>query len=71
MNSFQRKALEVYAHGMFNYPDGLKEPFGDTLLNFILIELSDNEDCGDLETAIQRIESGIHDLQTVLEALQS
>lgn len=68
MNTFQSEALAVYADGDFDHPP---PHIGDSLLSFILIELSDNEDCEDRETAIQRIESGIEDLNLVLEALQS
>lgn len=73
INQFQRAALEAYAGGAFSYLETYeyRQEHGDSLLTFILAELSDKEDCEDLETALRRIESGISDLQDVLEALQA
>lgn len=78
LTPYQRAALDAYADGDFAYIDSYPYKHGDQflvdvgdgLLTFIMIELSSNEDCENLAVAIQRIESGIRDLQTVLEALQ-
>lgn len=73
INSFQRIALTVYADGDFDYLKtyDYKDEYGDSLLSFVLAELSDNEDCESLAMAIDRIQSGIDDLQAVLAALQA
>lgn len=71
MNPYQRAALKVYANGDFNHlvDEVVFKDLGDSLLTFVLIELSTNEGCEDLETAKQRIRTGIEDLQGVLDAL--
>jgi len=71
INRFQRAALEVYAGGDFNHIQAYEfsEDHGDSLLTFVLAELSENEDCDSLDTAINRIEMGVEDLKAVLNAL--
>jgi hypothetical protein len=73
INAFQRTALKVYAEGDFDHLKtyDYKDEYGDSLLSFVLAELSDNEDCESLDMAIDRIQSGIDDLQAVLAALQA
>jgi hypothetical protein len=72
INAFQRAALKVYADGQYEDIQVYRydEEHGDSLLTFVLAELSDNEECEDLETAISRIRQGIEDLNQVLQALQ-
>jgi len=73
MNQFQKEALKVYAFGEFSdIPEyRYDDKHGDALLSFVLAELSDDEECFDRDTAIQRIKLGITDLQIVLEKLQN
>lgn len=80
LNKFQAAAAQAYGHGDYAY---LSDPnyavdlavaiatneFGDTLFNFVMIELSTIEDCADLETAKTRINHAIRDLQNVRVAL--
>jgi hypothetical protein len=73
INEYQRTALKVYADGDFDYLERYSwtDEYGDSLLSFVMAELSDNEDCESLDMAVDRIQSGIDDLQTVLAALQA
>lgn len=72
INEFQRAALEAYADGDFNHIETYKygEDHGDSMLSFVLAELSNNEGCDGWDTAINRIELGLEDLKGVLLALQ-
>ena len=72
INTYQRIALGVYAGGDFNHLKTYShsDEHGDSLLTFVLAELSDNEDCESLDMAIQRILRGVEDLTIVLLALQ-
>ena len=77
LNQFQIAALRAYAGGDYAYliDDPEFDPrtldLGDTLLTFILIELSDAEDCEDADTAWRRINMAVGDLLTVQEALEA
>ena len=77
MNAFQRKACEVYGGGDYAHlVDDIDWKTsaigcGDTLFQFILIELSDAEDCSDLATACERMDSAQRDIGVVLRALES
>lgn len=57
---------------MESYPDA-EECFyqhcEDGLLDFLLVELSTQEDCDTLQQAIQRVETAIQELQLVRDAL--
>lgn len=68
LNEFQLVAREAYAQGDFSHTDEIFD-VGDGLYTAIMVELSDNEDCENLETAIQRLEAMRRDIDTVLEAL--
>ena len=72
VNEFQRAALEAYAFGDFNHIEtySYDEGCGDSLLSFVLIELSSKERCDGWDTAIDRIETAVEDLKVVLNALQ-
>jgi hypothetical protein len=72
LNDWQRLALAGYADGDFVDMVGTysySDEYGDSLLSFVLAELSDNEECEDIDMAIDRIQSGIDDLNVVLAAL--
>jgi hypothetical protein len=80
LNDYQKAVLRVYAEGdnahLMDF-EGTKEEFdrelndaGDTLFRFLMVELSDNEDCTDLDTAIQRVSTAIDDIEAVKDALE-
>lgn len=73
MNAFQKKLCETYAGGEFAHfaekPDQWRDAIkdcGDGLFSFLMIELSDKEDCENLDTAIQRLESAGAQIQKAL-----
>lgn len=80
-NRFQKAAAQVYGGGDYSYiceqgygarqlsEDITMHNFGDTLFNFVMIELDMNEGCETLEDAKRRIDVSIEDLQRVRAAL--
>jgi hypothetical protein len=72
MNKFQRTAADVYAGGDFAYVEFIdpNAVYGDTLFTFLMSELSDNEDCEDLEEAIRRLHLAENQILTVRHALE-
>jgi len=72
VNEFQRAAREAYAFGDFNHIEtySYDKGCGDSLLSFVLVELSSKERCDDWDTAIDRIETAVEDLKVVRDALQ-
>lgn len=72
MNEFQKMAAKVYGGGDYAHIKSKAETIdiGDTLFRFIMIELSDDEDCDELETAITRMRMARDDIEAVLTALQ-
>lgn len=75
LNDMQRAVLQDYATGDFAYliadPPRDLSALGDTLLSFILIELSENEDCEGVEDAIRRLKNGQDDLEQALASLRA
>ena len=71
-NAYQRAALNAYQDGEVRHFNSIKdaEAWGDTLLLFILQDLSDTEDCETIADARSRMESAINDLEMVLDALE-
>lgn len=71
LNEFQKTVAHVYGGGDFAHITSMNEvnDCGDTLFKFLMIELSNEEDCEDRDTAIRRVWSAIYDLQQVLEVL--
>ena len=74
VNPAQRKCLERYAGGDFEYMleyddeavfKTAMDLCGDTLLRFLVSELATSEDCDSVETAIGRVSRAIDDLQAV------
>lgn len=87
LNEAQRIVLKTYANGEYAYQidviekpaigpsrqvmDAFLENCGDSLLVFMLIELSDAEDCEDVDTALGRIDTAFRQLKEVKDALLS
>jgi hypothetical protein len=87
LNEAQRIVLKTYANGDYAHEidaidnpvfrtsrqvmDTFLENCGDTLLAFLLTELSDTEDCEDMETALGRIDTAFRQLKEVKDALLS
>ena len=73
LNKFQKAAKNKYANGDFNYINDNDDyrDVGDSLFSFIMIELSDNEDCEDRDTAINRLYNAIDDLEMVVRAVEN
>lgn len=71
-NAYQRTALNAYQDGEARHINNLEdaEAYGDTLLLFILLDLSTAEDCETIADARSRMESAINDLEMVLDALE-
>jgi hypothetical protein len=78
INKAQAVCLEVYANGEFSHLLELDSKTaldleiadcGDTLLKFLMIELSTSEDCDGTDTAIARIATAMNDLKTVQDAI--
>lgn len=80
LNNWQKTALSTYQRGNFGYLADFTSqgPFtaalgqcGDSLLRFIVSELSDGEDCASADEADRRIERAIDDMRAVLDALRA
>ena len=78
LNKAQAACLETYAGGDFSHLLGLNSKdevnaaiaeCGDTLLKFLMIELSTSEDCDSTVTAMGRIAAAIEDLTAVKGAI--
>ena len=66
---YQKIVLDSYGEHVVETPDDIEE-CGDTLLKFLLVELSEAEDCTSNEVAIARIDSAISQLQAVKSAFE-
>lgn len=80
LNKAQTVCLQSYATGDFAHLleieskesfDAAIDDCGDTLLRFLMIELSTSEDCDSTETAVRRIMTTISDLKVVSDAIES
>jgi hypothetical protein len=71
INTAQRIMRSVYGGGDFAHIDSVDEArtVGDTLFLFLFLELSEAEDCHNLEEARRRVGVAITDLTTVWGAL--
>ena len=75
MNASQRVVCKAYGGGDFNHyaddPDWRHsiDQCGDTLFRFLMIELSDGEDCEDAETAVQRLIRARDDIEHAIDAI--
>ena len=75
LNVFQKAVLEDYSNGDYADmgDDGVIEnvhDLGDTLLTFLMIELSSGEDCTTVEDANLRLNTARDDLDVALLAMQ-
>ena len=77
LNDWQRTITRIYGGGDYAYfaDEGAisceqLDQCGDTLFEFLMIELSDTEDCDTQEEAIRRLESARRQLDEALGALE-
>jgi hypothetical protein len=73
LNKWQKEVLRDYGDGDFAHyadTDEISNPLalGDTLLSFILIELSEEEDCDSPEEGIKRLHRAHMDIQVAMNA---
>lgn len=69
INQFQTVAIDHYCEGEFkDHPQ--EGETGDGLFDFIMIELSDKEDCETVEDAVGRLNTAIDQLQAVKDAME-
>lgn len=73
MNQWQKAVCDTYGGGDYRHlkrsprwQDQL-EDLGDTLFSFLMIELSDTEDCEDAQTALQRLEAARDDIDQAID----
>lgn len=70
-DDFQKTVLNSYVGGEFaNIKPSEVDTCDDSLLKFLLIELSKAEDCGSIEEAIGRIDTAIEQLTEVRSAFE-
>lgn len=73
MNAWQKAVCETYGGGDYRHLKRnprwkeMLDDVGDTLFAFLMIELSDAEDCEDPETALQRLESARDDIDQAID----
>lgn len=76
MNSYMKVAAQIYGDGDYRHLAGKSEitmsdlDVGDTLFRFIMIELSSEEDCTDLGTAISRMRTAKEEIDMVIHAME-
>lgn len=76
LNQYQRAVLNDYSDGEFAHlskQEGIRDvaSLGDGLLSFILVELSDKEDCESAHHARRRMERAKDDLGVAITALEA
>lgn len=71
-DQYQKIVAESYASGdhACHGPDDAKD-CGDTLLTFLMSELSEREDCDSFECAVNRLDSAIRQLTEVRSAFET
>ncbi len=75
LNDYQKHVLRTYADGDFAYLADQETlardfDFGDTLLNFLMVELSTEEDCDEADVAIQRLTTARDDIARLIDILE-
>ena len=78
LNDWQKAVARTYGDGDYGHfevegkiSDDDLEQCGDTLFAFLMLELSDAEDCDSSEEAIRRLESARRQLDEAIEALEA
>lgn len=78
LNKWQKAVARTYGDGDYAYfaeageiSDSELDQCGDTLFAFLMLELSDAEDCDTLEEAIRRVESARRQLDEALRVLEA
>lgn len=73
MNKAQKIVAENYCNGELNNAHVMQtlDTCGDGLFKFLMVELSDKEDCIDLDDAYNRVATAIDQLQAVLVHLDT
>lgn len=77
LNTMQKAVLEVYGHGDYKHiidmPDAEARQAilnaGDTLLRYIMIDISDSECVEGAEDAVARLEHAVNDLHVSINAI--
>ena len=71
-DQYQKVVLESYNGGEHGVVELFDVPnCGDGLLRFLLVELSEQEDCDSFDCAINRLETGIRQLTGVKLAFEA
>ena len=78
LNDWQRAVARTYGdrdYGRFDIDGAISDDdldqCGDTLFAFLMLELSDAEDCDSSEEAIRRVESARRQLDDAIETLEA
>lgn len=73
LDKFQRIVADSYKEGEFSSVGIIQEAkdLGDGLFTFLMIELSEDEDCDSIEEAISRINKIISQVRQVCQALHA
>lgn len=71
-NKYQKTTAAVYGGGDFAHVETMEEveQCGDTLFQFLMIELSDSESCESVSEAGSRLETAISQIRECLEAVE-
>jgi hypothetical protein len=69
LNRMQKAVVKNYACGEYEHCKTINDVTGDTLLKFILIELSDSEDCENIGQGISRMTTAKDDIAHVIGVL--
>lgn len=73
LSPWQLIARDSYADGEFAHVESIEDAnkVGDTLFQFLMIELAPSEDCDSKQEALHRIEVAIRQLQTVRDEIEA
>lgn len=70
-DEFQQTVLAAYENGEFSaYSPSNIGDCGDSLLTFLLCELSESEDCDSNECAVARLDTAIRQLEAVRSSFE-
>ena len=73
LSPWQIIARDSYADGEFAHVESIEDAkkVGDTLFEFLMIELAPSEDCDSKQEALHRIETAIRQLETVRNEMEA